>query len=55
MSKHGQKMSDAWQKAETARREKLGKTVEAPKPELKAVTEKESPVSTFNFSNGIRE
>jgi hypothetical protein len=55
MSKHGNQMSKRFEVEEKARREKLGKTVEAPKPELKAVTEKESPVSTFNFSNGIRE
>jgi hypothetical protein len=34
-SKHGQEMSDAFQKAETARRERLGKTTEAPRPEVK--------------------
>jgi len=34
-SRLGQKMSDAFQQAETARRERLGLATEAPKPEVK--------------------
>jgi hypothetical protein len=50
MSKHGEKMSDAFQRAETARRERLGKAVEAPKSEVK----KAPTVQPFNISYGER-
>jgi hypothetical protein len=49
MSKHGQKMSDRFQRAETARREKLGKPIEVPKKE-----ETETPEPRFNISGGAR-
>jgi len=54
-SKHGQKMSDAFQKAETARRERLGKPTAAPSTEEKKEEKKETPaVEPFNISYGQR-
>jgi hypothetical protein len=39
MSKHGDQMSKRFEEQEKARRERLGKMTEAPKPEVKPTTQ----------------
>ena len=46
MSKHGNQMSKRFEEQEKARRERLGKATEAPKPEVKStvqMSEEERP------------